>query len=89
MVVAQLLCVVLLAAATNGENFTWQGIARSDQSLQPPARYSAALGAFDGDLYLFGGRGNKLNGTKLLGERLQAYLLLCGYSIATTMVHIL
>lgn len=67
MVVAQLLCVVILATATNAENFTWQGIASSDQTVQPPARYSAAMGTLNGELYLYGGRGNKLNGTKLLG----------------------
>lgn len=68
MVVAQLLCVVILATATNAENFTWQGIASSDQTVKPPARYSAAMGTLNGDLYLYGGRGNKVNGTKLLGD---------------------
>ena len=71
MLLAQLLCVGILAAAVNAENFTWLGLATSGTSMQPPARHSAAMGAWGDAFYMFGGLGNKdsnKNGTKLLGE---------------------
>ena len=80
---AQCLCLVMLATAASAENFTWLGLAVSDQSTQPPARHSAAMGARGGHLYLFGGQGNKKNGTTLLGQIRRACLLGVCYSATT------
>lgn len=70
MLLAQILCVGLglLVATARAENFTWLGLATDSNSVQPPARHSAAMGAWNDKFYVFGGFGNKINGTKLLGE---------------------
>ena len=57
-------------AVASAENFTWLGLAADGTSSQPRARHSAAMGAYPADsaFYVFGGKGNKMNGTEVLGE---------------------
>lgn len=68
MLLAQFFCVGILVAAASAENFTWLGLATAGTSVQPPARHSAAMGAWDGNFYVFGGKRNKFNGTDVLGD---------------------
>ena len=55
-------------AAASGETFTWVATISDASSPQPPARHSAAMGSMAGTFYVFGGRGNMMNGTHVLGE---------------------
>lgn len=57
-----------LVAIASGVTFTWVPITSDASSAQPPARHSAAMGSMGGDFYVFGGRGNMMNGTHVLGE---------------------
>ena len=68
MLAARVVCVALLAAVASAENFTWLGVTLDTTFHQPPARHSAAMGALNGDYYVFGGIGNYNNGTRLFGE---------------------
>ena len=68
MLPAQLLCVGLLVAAASAEDFTWVGVTSDSSRPQPPARHSAAMGAMAGSYYVFGGKGNEVNGTSVLGK---------------------
>ena len=70
MLLARVVCLALLAAVASGENFTWSGLTVDSTSSQPPARHSAAMGAWKGGFYVFGGVGNVHNGTRLFGEPL-------------------
>lgn len=65
-----LILLALLVAAANAENFTWLGLTPdTTASSEPPARHSAAMGAWDGVYYVFGGIGNLHNGSRMFGER--------------------
>ena len=60
--------MAVLVAAASGETFTWVATISDASSPQPPARHSAAMGSMAGTFYVFGGRGNMMNGTHVLGE---------------------
>lgn len=69
MLFERVLFVAVLMTAASGETFTWTTISASASSPQPPARHSAAMGSMGGTFYVFGGRGNMMNGTRVLGEK--------------------
>lgn len=54
--------------ASSAQNFTWTGLAADSTVSPPPARHSAAMGAINSQFYVFGGRGNKMNGTEVFGK---------------------
>ena len=70
MLLVQLFCAGILITASSAQNFTWTGLTVSSSTTrQPPARHSAAMGAStDTEFYVFGGRGNKDNGTEVFSE---------------------
>ena len=68
MLLAQIFCVGILVTVASAENFTWLGLATDSTSVQASSRHSAAMGAWNGEFYLFGGKGNRLNGTNVFGK---------------------
>lgn len=76
MLLVQLLCAGILMTASSAQNFTWTGLAADSSNQQPPARHSAAMGAYtaSNEFYVFGGRGNKDNGTEVFSEIRYVYM---------------
>ena len=70
MAFARVLCVAALVSAASAANYTYTWIATTFDSsaTQPPARHSAAMAAFGGSYFVFGGKGNTMNGSSVLGE---------------------
>lgn len=69
MLLIQLLCAGILVTASSAQNFTWTGLTADSSSQPPAARHSAAMGATtESQFYVFGGRGNKDNGTEVFSE---------------------
>lgn len=86
MLLVQLLCAGILMTASSAQNFTWTGLPADSSSQQPPARHSAAMGASttSNEFYVFGGRGNKDNGTEVFSEITYVYLYFheCHHSVS-------